>query len=1410
MTLDSSEYVQRFDAEPQFWQFLKGLRSNDLIVELIQNDLDANASCTSITFNTDRLICQGDGEPVSTDGWRRLAYVMGAGVEVASKRFQIGVKNHGLKACFWLGDEIIVRSDGRRMIQTLYKDGYENQPSPGTLQEPVEDDEAPPTGCTIEVPFRRRELLVEKGETLTIRIPDIRSLDRLFRNACALLPGRLLGVVRPGLRDQYTLCLCHHTLGSVEINWRAKRTRNVSGKDRKRYTIFGRVCNTTSEVPQIRSTAIHEQACTFRLPFRTGERPEIPDFFARDRRSFTAEIAWLTDKRGTPKSTKGVRRYPIGYEATSQSALSGVGVHFSGPYLSDAERHGASQMDSLNNYIDDACKGALVDIMASYLLHRHGGRAMELYVDDPESSQDEPLKDLVERTLDRRAFPIADRSRVSNRPKRLALGPRKTSDGNLRRIVLPMFTWDRERVSHLLSDICPLDEDQIESTVPSRILSYLGENCYEPNEGFDGLVTTFDENDAIERIQPREEAEHFPWKDESEWQAALGNPSVATTYLDVAFEAIKQRRLESESEIIENTYLPDESHKARPLTEMFSAVNLPPSLGQRGYVSIVHPQLQDHRLLKKRAWKPRPFKLDDYLENAELETASLSARRSFWAWLRNNWRIVRPRQTLIRIATLPVWPSSNGEFLPLDDLCEPRKTRVGSIMGDAINRPSPVLLRTGVVSRTGRGRLTFRHTPSVRELRELLWERIDRFPRERQLTPVERRDFHKLERDLATLASSIPRLKAYLGELAEKYRVALDKDGNLRDPGELVRDEGALGRLHLLDRHIIDRGTKLLDRIHGWKPETAPSSDQIVDTLRKDSARIGAHVPRLKEYVKQSNREGIEPIGLLDVPCIPVEGELRPPNQIALRGNPNYWGDWKIHVPVADINPETQRLYRRVGVVGGTPTPASSRQFFQWLANRDADVVASHTDQVLRHINHRTGPRVWSDEFPGIPFIMVEYNGGRVGLITKAEATRSRTKVVIPDFEEIEEVIRQRSGMRPVEIAVVASPRVTQPVTGSLRKFGLRTLTDYVGEPEEVVGTGNEKTTLNFDFKRILHSLQSGQKGRQLQRRLAKLDLDTPQGTLRNNWRERLAIIQDARTADSITATYKLGRYKFRVSVDGKLDRESGILWIRSDSDLRAVFFKLIADQVFERPKKFFGSVLDQAYKMEMRERDPQELPDAVQSSENVEIGEPVNYDSDSESPTATTAIHAEPKPDPSKNVPKPGPIPQGRGVIRRGRKQKRGNSRTQSVDESAQIDDLKANQYASHCQACLSQAEPKTLAPLASYAAVQENRRRIMHAHHCDHKSAGGARHAGNILLLCGYHHLSIGDAITRTEVTRAFGQAAGRTLTFNSRKGVSKSLQGKVVTIHPPQRETPVTLFFTIEHADYWLTKASEEGFL
>ena len=1398
------EFVQRFDAEPQFWQFLSGLHADDLLVELIQNDLDANASRTSIAFAPDRLTCWGDGDVVSEDGWERLSFVMGAGAKVERKRFQIGVKNHGLKACFWLGDEIVVRSNGLRIVQTLYKDGHDREPSPGTLLAPIPDSATQPVaGCSITVPYREKELVVTKGEGLKIEVPDRSSLEQLFRNAAESLPRRLLGVVRPGRHDQYTLCLSHHALGSVEIHWRAKRGRNIKGRSRRHYNVFGRECIISSRTSCIPSTTIHEHACTFRAQFPPGRRPEIPDFFSRDRTSFWAEIAWSTDKYSKPRPIKGVRRYPIGYAATSEAGLSGVGVNFSGPYKSDAERHGISSMGDLNDYIDDVCKDALVDIVSSYLVHRHSAKAMELYMANPDDPQDESLKDLVERTLRARALPLAERASRATHSKRLALGPRRRSASTLRRVVLPMFTWNQERVSSILSEICPGAEDQIDKHVPGPILSCLANMSL---TSMNDLIT-FDKSDVVARLQPKLKAEWFPWKDEAEWQRALGNPSTAKAYLDVLWLTISMKELESESDVRKNIYLPDEISTARPLTEMFSGVGLPPNLERRDYAPLLHPELQAHRALKSREWKPKRFGLDDYLDKAQLQTASLVERRSFWTWLRKDWKTVKPRQTLVRIVSLPVWPSANGDLVPLDDLCEPRSNRVASIMGNALVRPARELLRAGLVSRTGRGLLTIRNTPSLKEFELFLAEQLDRFPRQRRLTADERREFHRLEWDLADLTSSSPRLREHLTKLAGEYGMALDRGGNLREPGELVRDEGALRYLYLLNRHTIDRPKKLLDTIDGWKPQSAPTTAQIIDTIREDGARLDAHVPRIQEYLKQSKRENIKPNDLLDVPCIPVEGEPRSPSELALPRSRDFWGDWKVRVSVTDINPEVQRLYAHVGVVSGTPNSTHSMQFFQWLASQDADVIVRHVDQVLRHINHRHGPSAWSDEFPQVPFIMVEQDSDTVRLVTKSYATTRRSRVVIPDFEELEEAIKQHTGKRPVEVTVIASPRVREPATTRLREFGIRTLSDYAGEPIEVLGTGSVKPSQDFGHRRILDALQSGLKGRQLQKRLTKLDLDAP---LRNNWRDRLSYIQGIRTADSIEAIYKLGRSRFSIQVAGELDRESGTLWLSSDSDLQEAFFEVVARLIFEQPKKYYGSVLERAYRMDMREHDPLKDANVEPLQDDVWDEETIGQDGEDRAPSATRAVHSAPKTDPEINIPRPGPIPQGEDIIRRGGTARPRHHRPPAPTETAQVTDLKEKQYAWHCQACLAGHEPRTLAPPSSYVEASENRREIMEAHHCDHVSAGGARHAGNIVLLCHHHHLDLGDAVTRTEITRALHHATSRDLMFNSARGVSSPLQGKVVTIQPPQRQHQVALFFTNEHARFWLTKAKEEGLL
>ena len=1408
--MTTSNYIQKFDSVPQFWQFLKGLRPDDLIVELIQNDLDANAKHTSISFELDRLVCRGDGEPVGPGGWERLSYVMGAGDQVESKQFRIGVKNHGLKACFILGDDIVLRSDGLRMVQTLYMDGPNAHPSPGTLPCAETDGSAPPVGCSVEVLYRTKELKVSKGEPFELDPTDEEYTDGLFLEACRALPFRLMGVVCPGVRDQYTLSLNHHKLGGVELKWRAKRPKKIPGKGRVQFTLFSRECEVSSDVPSISSQIFYEQACTFRKPIPRGINPEIAEFFQPEKKTFRMEISWVTSRHGKPEAVRGTRRYPIGYSGTADSARSGLGVHFSGPYRSDGERHGVSGQDPLNAHIDDYCRAALVDTMACYLLPRHGARVMELYVSQDQPN-DECTLDMLKRAIDKKAIPLQPMSK-SSRPRRKptasnkepahrnrpSLGPRRKPAGGMKLILVPTFTWDNERLSPPLSELCPESEDHISKSVPSTVLRYLAKNK------FSDSVVTFDEKDVIDRLQYKQEDCYFPWKDESEWRSSISNAETTRKYLDVAYLAVQNGKVESEEQVIDNVHLPDSNSELHPFRELYSGAVLPPGLQSEYVGPILHHSLADHRLFRRKTWKPKQFTIDNYLDHADLENAAVDQRKLFWGWLRENWKQLKT-QTLRRLTTLPVWPNVSGCPRRLDDLCEPADKHIVSILGNALDRPSGEIQLSRMVKSTGRGALTLRSMPNSGEIEEFLSARLAGFPQDRTLSHEEKKNFRDLEADLSVLAA-VPPLKDALEELSKEYAVALNGEGFLKNPADLVGRQETAAALHLPARHVIDRAETILDRVVGWDAKSEPSSSQIKDALRENGDRIDSYVQRLREYVKQSKNEGASPDGIRDLPCIPFDGTLYSPNQISSRGRWDFWGSWKTRISLSGINAEVQRIYKEVGVVTGEPDVTSSRHFFEWLRTQPGETIADHTDQILRHIQHRSGPRSWESTYPAVPFIPVEGSDGKIRLVTKAEATtKRRTPIVVPDFEPLQERIRASEGNRPAELAIVESRRVDEPITDELMELGLQSLKELAREPVSAIGEGNAEEPSGLDFLQSVDALKSGPMGKQLRKRLDRLGIKKKQDKLRSNWRERLSGITSVETADTVTAKYQLSRRYFLVDTPGRLDRESGTLWLKSGPDMEETFFDVVADLIFEQPQQYLGSALQRAYKMELRESSPRLIPDEDEPHDEPDIDEPTS----SGDLTSTTGSHPIPSQDSSKNFPSPGPIPSSsRGARNSANTTRTQSNRTQSTDEDAQIADLKDNQYAWHCQACLSGAGPQTLAPTSSYAFVHHNRRRMMEAHHCDQVNAGGARHAGNILLLCYFHHRFLGDAVSRAEVVRSFRSMVDHAITFGSDGDAGKRVSGKLVELHPPQRDNPITLFFTLGHLDYWATKAAEEG--
>ena len=213
----------------------------------------------------------------------------------------------------------------------------------------------------------------------------------------------------------------------------------------------------------------------------------------------------------------------------------------------------------------------------------------------------------------------------------------------------------------------------------------------------------------------------------------------------------------------------------------------------------------------------------------------------------------------------------------------------------------------------------------------------------------------------------------------------------------------------------------------------------------------------------------------------------------------------------------------------------------------------------------------------------MEYRANGYELLTKVEATRLRSNVAIPDFKLLEDAIRARQEKYRVKLAIVGVPQVEHPVNHELHSLGLQTLRDLAKEPIQVSAKGQMAT--HPEFVQKLSSLKTGLAGRQLTKRLVEIGLDINENKVRQNWRERLSQIEGVQTADSIEVVYRLFRAEFSLVTTGALDRQSGVLYLESTSDVHNVFFENIANAIFA-PKQFLGGVLRRHFEQDMREHD--------------------------------------------------------------------------------------------------------------------------------------------------------------------------------------------------------------------------------
>ena len=1065
----------------------------------------------------------------------------------------------------------------------------------------------------------------------------------------------------------------------------------------------------------------------------------------------------------------------------------------------------------------DACESLLVDVLVNHVLPRWGASGLWPLVPDTPSDV-AVVRPLLAVLAVRGAVPAVSRdealellSRRKSRRRHAGRPRLPASSGRRRRyrFVVPLASWTMRGVEPALAAICPPSERQVDPRIPEDIIRLLASP---ETEGHGEHFVDFTEDDAFHALTGAgsERFDHV-----GPPVTELANPLFASACLDVIRTALREGAYGSaaEDELLARISLPDSFCTARPCNELYTGASVPPDIPGLRIPSFLHDDVASHPLLRSRKWRRPVYTFREFLDAGALAQAGEETRRRFWEWLRKNGRSVPPAQRR-RLADLPIWPDVDSRLCTLGDLCEPRSRRIAAILSEAISRPHEHVRRSRLVTTRGDRPMSLRRTPSDSETADWLEGRLH------ALTDAERpareamKALRKLQSDLAVLLKDAAVARGFRADVSLP---ALARDGSLQRREGLVEPSRSVNRLALRKRFLLkgtrhDRSLNVL-----CKPLSEPTAEMLLATFDADPANSKALQARLEQFEAVTTARLWMRGWLADKAIIPANGEFRVPRELAFKGGSgDYWGKWKVRVSPRRLSQEDQRRYRMVGVTSSRPTLETSQEFFEWLSCRGRRVVERHIPCVLRHVLlHGAGLYQWAERHPDTEFVPVE---GRDGPRLASLQMVRDGQVFLRDARDLATMVTTSDPR--VLVAIDRTKEVRRPVSEVLRRLGVPSLREALGQPRHVLSHGTESAAPD-DVHQTLERLRSPRFQQTFLKGLGGLGIDT--GLVWRDWPSRLLRIETVRVADDVVAEYGLRGRSYAVEVDAGLDAESGVCWVKRDRrGLRGLYRALAAQLVFKlaaRPVDLIGLevVLDAEVDDPSYGRPGPVSPPAGGGHAGEEWAEDDDRGDDDESePGEAVFGHAPFTPDPSRNVPSPGSIPESAGAEAPGNEKRGVAAATKKVAggggaartpqlESVQVNDLKANQYATHCQMCLCARSPEELAPAGSYIESEEIRRRVIDAHHVDLKSAGGARHAGNLILLCRLHHENYGRRLTRGAVLGALKRKHGsRTVRFIGPQE-SKEINGEVIEIEISGKEGDrIQLFFTAPHASYWRSSA------
>jgi hypothetical protein len=1105
--------------------------------------------------------------------------------------------------------------------------------------------------------------------------------------------------------------------------------------------------------------------------------------------SAEGELSWEITTGGRPRPGNGCLRYPITYPVTA-GALSGYGFHIAAPFASNQARHAPAAGDPVNQSIIERAADVAARILARHLVPHAGPDALSVI--HPSSGSNEHTAELVVAVGRLGGLPIA----VGNRNKRPSAGLRggasrpgttwRTSRGPL---VFPHVA--RGAPPRWLSMLVPDGLHRLHPDVPRFVIDTFAAG------GEPGICRPFRPADAIDRMCGT--SQQFPWRSDKQREEVFSDPDRVADYLKLLSAESATVRTRAD-DIKKRALLPISGGGTGLWSTVEWAISHPPEVpGASAHIKIIHPKLRSTRLLQRGLLKLSRFNLDRRLVNLVWDKVLYSVRERYLRWLVANARRLKPA-TLASIARHPVFEASDGSYHPLGALCLIREPNLRRALASHIKMPSATT-QSLIASR--RAVLKLRSKPSVEECRAWYAEAFS------QIAPVEGqvldrqaiRNLDQLEQVVQLLLQlNDPEL---LSDIKDWDHRTASKTGHLRPVYCLHLPTDAVAACQLSPEDLL--GRRPIDIWETLGAREHPSDEAILRVIA-DGAPEVVFYRRLATYLK----EGGNPGALTELPCIRTPAGMKAASSVAIAGKTSFWGRWKTTIKVGV--PERARHLELIGVLRTGLREHDSRAFFEWLARQDPSVQFSHRDEIRRHwYEPAHGPIRWWEAYQDVLCLPI-IAGGKLLLISHAQATAR--PVYLPDFPDIAKKfarIDTRHGVVDESI---------HRVFPDLRDKGIRSLRDTLISRGRTTVQGPRGLAENR-HQETVRVVQIGANRRTLARELDRVGLGRK--SLLPECMKVLEQLTEARCAEKIVASYKIGGTTYETEVAAALG-EDHVLWMAdAASDMapfEAIAHRLVRAGDEAAPYKFFLAVQHLRAGigplLPLTVPEPESEADRAQET-GAEDGSPTTAPPSSNGSGGTASGHATPMfKEPA--VPNPTPFPHAtpadfaatgkRPSINRSaptRTPATGSTseRRNTVLEEIEKTQLKRDNYGFHCQACLGSHQPKDLTPKFTYLWDDEYRSRRLEAHHVAHLQNYGGLGAGNLIILCEYHHDFLGDRLDRQEIVQKLKTAKKSARTFGERR---TRIAGRTIDIELDVPPYKLALFFTETHAAAWMERAQD----